>query len=121
MAEVVAEADRLDEILVQPQRAADAARDAGRLERVREARAEVVAFGVDEHLRLVPQPPERLRVGDPVAVALERRAQAAFLLGTCARPRALVGADGERRQPAVLVLAHERFRRRQQLDRRAPA
>ena len=42
MAEVVPEPDRLDEILVQPQRAADPARDAGRLQRVGQARPEVI-------------------------------------------------------------------------------
>ena len=45
MAEVVAEPDRLGQVLVQPERARDGARDAGRLERVREARPIVVAFG----------------------------------------------------------------------------
>ena len=44
--EIVAEPDRLDEVLVQPQRARDDARDSGRLERVRQARAVVVAVGV---------------------------------------------------------------------------
>ncbi len=106
MAEVVAEADRLDEILVQPQRPRDGARDAGRLERVREARAEVVALGVDEYLRLQPQPAERLRVDDAVAVALERRPQAALLLGQIA-PAGVVRAHRERREPALLVLPNE--------------
>ena len=105
VAEVVAEPDRLDEILVQLQRPADAARDPGGLERVRQPRPEMVALGIDEHLRLEAQAAERLRVDDPVAVALERRPQPAFLLGQVASPR-LVGADGERRQPALLVLAH---------------
>ena len=86
MAEIVAEPDRLDEILVQPERTADAARDARRLERVREPRAEVVALGIDEHLRLEPQAPECLRVDDAVAVALERRPEPALLLGRL-RPR----------------------------------
>ena len=81
MAHVVAEPDRLDEVLVQPQRPRDAARDPGRLERVRHPRAVVVAGGIDEDLRLALQAPERLRVQDPVAVALERRAQAAVVLG----------------------------------------
>ena len=93
------------EILVQAQRARDAARDARRLERVREPRAEVVALGIDEDLRLEPQTAERLRVDDPVAVALERRPQAALLLGSLA-PARLVRAHGERREPLLLVLAH---------------
>ena len=67
-------------------------------------RPEVVAGGVDEDLRLALQPPERLRVQDPVAVALERRAQAAFVLRARA-PACLVGAHGERREPRLFVLA----------------
>src|SRR5213079_1637426 len=108
VAEVVAEADRLDEVLVQSQRARHSAGDPGRLERVRQPGAEVVALGVDEHLRLVTQAAEGLRVDHPVAVALERRAQAALLLGVLA-PAALVRPHGERRQPALLVLPHEAF------------
>src|SRR4029079_7973769 len=65
----------------------------------------MVALGIDEHLRLVTQPPEGLRVDDPVAVALERRAEAAFLLGNLA-PTRLVRAHRERRQPLLLVLAN---------------
>ena len=104
MAEVVAEPDRLDEILVQAQRPGDAARDAGGLERVGETGAVVVAGRVDEDLGLVHEAAEGLRMDDPVAVALERRAQAAwaFLLRA---PMGLVRADGERREPAFLVLA----------------
>ena len=74
MPEVVTEPDRLGQVLVQPERARDVARDPAGLERVGEARAVVVALGRDEHLRLVLEPAERLGVHDPVAVALERRA-----------------------------------------------
>ena len=85
--EVVPEPDRLGEVLVEPQRARDGARDPARLERVREPRAVVVALGRDEHLRLVLQAPERLGVHDPVAVALERRAMVRVRLGLArARP-----------------------------------
>ena len=89
------------------QRARDDARDAGRLERVGHARAVVVAGRVDEDLRLALQPAERLRVEDAVAVALERRADAALLLGAGA-PARLVRAHGERRERALLQLAHAR-------------
>ena len=106
--EVVAEPDRLDEVLVQPQRPRHPARDPAGLERVRQPRAVVVAGGVDEDLRLVHQPPERLGVHDPVAVALERRAQQARLLLARA-PARLVGAHGERRKPPLLVLANARL------------
>ncbi len=108
MAEVVAEpAIASDEVLVQAAtRWRDPARDAGRLECVREPRAEVIAFGVDEHLRLEAEPPKRLRVDDAVAVALKRRPQPAFLLRQVPSTR-LVRPHGERRQPAFLVLPHE--------------
>ena len=105
VADVVPDRDRLGEVLVQAQRPRDPARDPGRLERVREPGAEVVALGIDEDLRLVAQAAERLRVDDAVAVALERRPQAAFLLGSLA-PARLVRAHGERREPLLLVLAN---------------
>ena len=69
------------------ERARDDARDAGRLERVRHPRAVVVARRVDEDLRLALQAPERLRVEDPVAVALKRRAHAGTRPRAAARPR----------------------------------
>ena len=75
--EVVPEPDRLGEVLVEPQRARDGARDLRGLQRVGEPRAVVVALRRDEDLRLVLEPAERLAVHDPVAVALERRAQRA--------------------------------------------
>ena len=64
VAHVVTEADRLDEILVQPEGARDDSRDRGRLEGMRHSRPVVVAARVDEHLRLSLEPAERLRVHD---------------------------------------------------------
>ena len=77
VAEVVAEPDRLGQVLVEAERAGDGAGDPAGLERVGEPGAVVVALGRDEDLGLVLEPPEGLRVDDPVAVALERRAQRA--------------------------------------------
>ena len=108
MPEVVPQADRLDQILVQSERARDTARDSRRLERVREARAEMIVRGVDPDLGLVAKAPERLRVHDPVAVPLERRPQAAGFLLTRA-PARLIGTDCEQREPPVLVLAHAKL------------
>src|SRR6185369_1048783 len=71
MPDVVAERDRLDQRLVQLQRASDRARDLRDLERVGHARAEVVAGAVDEDLRLVFEAAERAAVDDAVAVARE--------------------------------------------------
>ena len=77
VAEVMPKADRLGEVLVEAQGARHRARDADGLERVREASAVVIALGRHEDLCLVLQAPERLAVGDAVAIALERAAQAA--------------------------------------------
>ena len=106
VAEVVPERDRLGQILVQPQGPGDGAGDAGGLERVREPRAVVVALRVDEDLRLVLEAPERLAVDDPVAVALERRPEPAFLFLRMRTPARLVGAHGARGKPHLLLLAN---------------
>jgi hypothetical protein len=68
----------------------------------------VIARGVDEDLRLALQPPERLGMQDAVAIALERCAQAAIVLGAQPATR-VVRAHGERREPALLVLADLRL------------
>ncbi len=80
VAEVVAERDRLGEVLIEPQRAGDGASDLRDFEGVGEARAIVVLLGVDEDLGLVLETAERLGVDDPVAVALEIRAHRALRL-----------------------------------------
>ena len=77
VAEVVAEPDRLGQVLVEAQRAGDRAGDPAGLQRVGEAGPVVVALGGDEDLGLVLEAAEGLGVDDPVAVALERRAQRA--------------------------------------------
>ena len=71
VADVVTQRDGLGEGLVERQGGGQGARDLGHLERVRQARHVVVAFGIDEDLGLVLQPPERLGVEDAVAVPLE--------------------------------------------------
>ena len=82
VAEVVAEPDRLGQVLVEAERSGDGAGDAACLQRVGEAGAVMVALGGDEDLCLVLEPAEGLRVDDPVAIALERRAHGAVgLLG----------------------------------------
>src|SRR5438128_11316522 len=80
MTHVVAEPDRLDEILVQAQPAGDDARDSRCLERVRHPRSEVIALRVDENLCLALEAAKRLRMDDPVTIALERRTQLAIIL-----------------------------------------
>ncbi len=70
--EVVPQPDRLDQVLVQPERAADGAGNLGDFEGVRQASPVVVAGGSDEDLGLVHESPETLGVDDAVAVALKR-------------------------------------------------
>ena len=100
VAEVVAQSDRLDQVLVQPQRPPDRPRDLRHLEGVGEAGAVMVARRGDEDLGLAHQPAERLGVDDPVAIALKRRAQIALILGQpperAPRPRRRRG------KPAIL-------------------
>src|SRR5690606_10055326 len=92
VAEIVTERDCLGELLVEPQHLGDAARNLRHLEGVREARPVVVARRREEDLRLVLQAPERLRVNDPVAVALEDRPDRIF--GLRAQPAAARRAAG---------------------------
>src|SRR4029453_10494581 len=63
---------------------------------------------VDEDLRLALQPPERLRMEDAVAVALERRTQEALLLGAPAAG-GLAPAHGKPAEPGRLVRGGVRF------------
>ena len=78
MTEIVAETDRLDEVLVEEERPADSAGNLGHLEGVGEAGPVVVTGGSDKDLGLVHQPAKTLGVEDTVAVALERGAQVAL-------------------------------------------
>jgi hypothetical protein len=77
MAEVVGEAQRLGQILVEPERPGHRPADLRDLDRMGQADPEMVAVGGDEHLRLVAQAAEGDRMDDPVAVALEGVARAA--------------------------------------------
>ena len=86
MAEIVAETDRLGQILVERQRPGDRARHLGDLERVGQTCAVVVPGGRHEHLRLVLETAKRLAVHDPVPVTLKRCAQPA--VGVRGRPHA---------------------------------
>ena len=72
------------------------ARNLRHLERVREARAVVIAGRREEDLRLVLQPAERLAVDDAIAIALERRPDVVFRLRTQAAAR--IGALGRLRR-----------------------
>jgi len=71
VAEIMGESERLGEILVEPERARQRAGDLRDLDRVGEARTEMVALMIEEHLRLMGEAAEGSRVDDAVAVALE--------------------------------------------------
>ena len=75
VAEVVAQRGRLHKVLIQVERPGNRPADLGDLERVRQAGRVVVAFRRNKDLALVFQPPERVCVQDPVAVALKLRSK----------------------------------------------
>ena len=103
VAEVVAERDRLGQLFVQAQHLGDRARDLRDFERVRQARAVVIAGRRKEHLRLVLEAAERLGVDDAIAIALERRPDRIFRL--LADAALAVGAlRGLRREDLALPL-----------------
>ena len=84
VADVVTQAQRFGQVLVEPKLAREHAADLRDLETVRQAGAVMVAIGRDKHLRLGTQAAEGDRMDDPVAVALEFAARAA-------RPLAFLG------------------------------
>src|SRR5690606_4447833 len=77
------------EVLIKTQGAGNRARDLAHFQRMGEPGAEMMAFMMQEHLRLVLESPERRRMDDAVAIALEFTAGRAFrgLLNAPARPR----------------------------------
>src|SRR5439155_4849102 len=89
---VVAHRHRLDEVLVETEAARHGSADLRHLERVRQARAVVVADRSEEDLRLVLEPAEGLAVDDAVAIERERRTGRRGLLGAIA-----TGVRGARR------------------------
>ena len=97
VAQIVRQCDRLDQVLVEPQRARHGPRDLRDLQGVGQARAVVIAFVIDEDLRLVFQPPERGAVNDAVAIALIGGPVGVFGLVVRA-PAGLGRPAGERRQ-----------------------
>ena len=75
VAKIMTHADRLDQVLVEPQCSPDGTGDLGNFERVRQAGANVISAWTDEHLRLVHEPSEALGVDDSVPVVLEGSAE----------------------------------------------
>src|SRR5829696_1004663 len=113
VAEIVAERDRLREVLVEAESTGYGTGDLHHLQGVREACPEVIAVRRNEDLRLVHEPAERLGMDNAVPVALEvvadtigrlgPRAAYAVLYGPCGRivARADSGSLGSHsRRPA---------------------
>lgn len=70
MPQVVREGDGFGEVLIELERAGNAAGDGGDFHRVGEPGAEVITRAVEKDLSLVLQPAKSTRVDDPVAIAL---------------------------------------------------
>ena len=98
MAEVVRQRQRLGQVFVEAEDAADRAGDLRDLDAVGQARAVVIALMVDEHLGLVLQAAEGAGVDDAVAVALER-VRVALSGSATRRPRLSSGLAGNRVEP----------------------
>ena len=113
VAEVVRQAQRLGQILVEAERARNRPADLRDLEAVGEANAIMVAVGRDEHLRLVAEPAKGDGVDDSVAVALEGVARPArpgtvFRMEAAARTCGTGGdAGGKGHSPATGTILSE--------------
>ena len=83
VAQIVRQGQGFGKILVQPQLPGDGAGDLGDLDGMGQPRPELVAFVVDEDLRLVLQPPEGGGMDDPVPVPLIGGARPAARVAEC--------------------------------------
>jgi hypothetical protein len=81
MSKIVRQRQRLGQILIQTKTARHAAGDLSHFDAVSQSGSKVIAMGGNEDLRLMFQAPKSGRVDDPVAVALETTAAAAFGFG----------------------------------------
>ena len=91
VAEVVGQADRLGEILVDAQGAGDGTGDLTDFQRMSQPGAEQIALVIDEDLGLVFQAPERGAVDDAVAVTLVLAAAGRRRLRVASAARVLRG------------------------------
>src|SRR5690606_37633365 len=80
VADVVRQAERFGQVLVETQSSREYAADLCHLEAVRQPHAKMIAIGRDEDLGLAGQAAEGDRMDDPVAVALEFAARSAAAL-----------------------------------------
>ena len=107
MAEIVRQANGLDQVFVAAQRPRQRAADLRHLDAVGQAIAVMVSFRVDEDLGLVFQAPEGRRVDDAVTVALEVQPVGVWRFWIVA-PAAGAVVHGVGRQVGVLA-AFEQF------------
>jgi len=71
--EVMSESDRLHQVFVKVQPAGDSPTNLRHLDNVCQPRREVISNRCNEHLALVLQAAERVRVDNPVAIPLKGR------------------------------------------------
>src|SRR5258708_23115651 len=102
MAQVVREADALDEIEVGAERCRNTAPNLRHFQRMSEARAVIIALVVDEDLRFIFQPPKCCRVQDAVTIFLKDRSIGVLVLWKLATSR--VGALDSIRREHLLFL-----------------
>ena len=96
VAQVVGQRQRLRQILVKPKRASQGTGNLGDLQRMGQARAEMIPFVKDEDLSLVCEPPERGRMDDTIAVPAKGIAGRAHRLRM--EPAAAPGRSGRIRR-----------------------
>ena len=104
--EVVRERHCFGEVFVEAERPGDRARDLRDLEGMGEPGPVVVAFVVDEDLRLVLKPAEGARMDDPVPVPLIRRPQRFGRFRPAAARRAGTAAGGGTQSPLYLHVSN---------------
>src|SRR3546814_4510321 len=122
MADIVRQAKGFGQILVEPERARDAAADLRNLDTVGQADAIMIAVGRDEHLRLVTEAAKGDRMDDAVAVALEIVARAAhdaagFWMAAAAAVFRAAGAVSDHADPPCGVRSEEHTSELQSLMR----
>src|SRR3990167_4429309 len=78
MSQIMCKGYALRQVFVQSQSPCNIAADLRDFQGVRDARSVVITFSNDEHLRLSLEPPECLRVNDPVAITLKRKSRFIF-------------------------------------------
>ena len=101
VSEIVAQPDRLDKIFIEPQRPSNCPRDLRNLQRVRKPRTVMVTLRRNKDLRLMLEPPERLRMQNTVAIALKTGAGSGLVFDNLAASIGALRSQGG--QPFTLA------------------